>query len=126
MLPCPYSNWNAGDEYRLNARSKARFRESKEGEIPWINLDDLNRMILEDLLKQYEIEGLRCRKPWPDSVEGLGRLRNKYIICPISNGNVALMTYLAKFGGLPWDVILGPDLVKHYKPDRKMYLSAPF
>ena len=56
-------------------------------------------MILEDLVKQYKIEGLRRLKPWPDSVEGFGRLKKKYVICPISNGNVALMTYLAKFGG---------------------------
>ena len=43
----------------------------------------------------------------------------------MSNGNVALMVHLAKFAGLPWDVILGSDLVRHYKPDREMYLSAP-
>ncbi|HTP27300.1 MAG TPA: HAD hydrolase-like protein, partial [Anaeromyxobacteraceae bacterium] len=60
------------------------------------------------------------------SVEGLTRLKRKYIISPMSNGNVALMTNLAKFGGLPWDVVLGSDLVQHYKPDREMYLSAPF
>jgi 2-haloacid dehalogenase len=110
----------------------------RKGEIPWTNQDDLSRMILEDLLKQYKIEGLseeekanwahvwRRLKPWPDSVEGLGRLKKKYIISPMSNGNVAQMTNLAKFGGLPWDVILASDLVKHYKPDREMYLSAPF
>jgi 2-haloacid dehalogenase len=110
----------------------------RKGEIPWTNLDDLNRMILEGLLKQYKIDGLseeekanwahvwRRLKPWPDSVEGLGRLKKKYVISPLSNGNVALMTCLAKFGGLPWDLILGSDLVKHYKPDREMYLSAPF
>jgi 2-haloacid dehalogenase len=110
----------------------------RKGEIPWTNLDDLNRITLEDLLKQYEIEGLsegektdlahvwRRLKPWTDSVEGLGRLKRRYIISPLSNGNVALMTNVAKFGGLPWDLILGSDLVKHYKPDREMYLSAPF
>lgn len=43
----------------------------------------------------------------------------------MSNGNVALMTHLAKFSGLPSDVILGGDLVRHYKPDREMYVSAP-
>lgn len=110
----------------------------RRGEITWTNLDDLARTVLEDLLKQYKIDGLsdeekanwahvwRRLKPWPDSVEGLGRLKKKYVISPLSNGNVALMTYLAKFGGLPWDAILGSDLVKHYKPDREMYLSAPF
>ena len=108
----------------------------RKREIPWTKLDDLHRMMLEDLLKQYNIEGLsdaektdwahvwRRLKPWPDSVKGLTRLKEKYIISPLSNGNVALMTSLGKFGGLPWDVILGSDLVKHYKPDREMYLSA--
>jgi 2-haloacid dehalogenase len=124
------------DRWRLGYRPA--MEKVRKGEIPWTNLDDLDRMILDDLLKQYKIEGLsdgeksnwahvwRRLKPWPDSVEGLRRLKGKYLISPMSNGNVALMTRLAKFGGLPWDVILGSDLVKHYKPDREMYLSAPF
>jgi len=107
-------------------------------EIPWTNLDNLDLIILDDLLKQYKIENLsdeekldwahvwRRLKPWPDSVEGLTQLKKQYIISPLSNGNVAMMTNLAKFGGLPWDLILGSDLVRHYKPDREMYLSAPF
>jgi 2-haloacid dehalogenase len=110
----------------------------RKGEIPWTRLDDLERMILDDLLKKYKIQELsegekvswahvwRRLNPWPDSVQGLTRLKKKYIISPMSNGNVALMTNLAKFGGLPWDAILAPDLVQHYKPDREMYLSAPF
>ncbi|MBS0578897.1 MAG: haloacid dehalogenase type II [Proteobacteria bacterium] len=130
-------NWvEFTDRWRLGympAMDKVR-----RGEIPWTPLDDLQRMILEDLLKQYRIEGLseqekihwahvwRRLKPWPDSVEGLTRLKRKYIISPMSNGNVALMTHLAKFAGLPWDLVLGSDLVQHYKPDREMYLSAPF
>jgi 2-haloacid dehalogenase len=130
-------NWvEFADRWRLGyapAMDKVR-----KGEIPWTNLDNLHRMILDDLLKQYKIEGLseeekmnwahvwRRLKPWPDSVEGLTRLKKKYIISPLSNGNIALMANLAKFGGLPWDVILGSDIVKHYKPDREMYLSAPF
>jgi len=123
------------DRWRMGYRpamDKVRKRE-----IPWTKLDDLQRMILEDLLKQYRIEGLsekektdwahvwRRLKPWPDSVEGLTRLKRNYIISPMSNGNVALMTHLAKFAGLPWDLILGSDLVQHYKPDRETYLSAP-
>jgi len=124
------------DRWRLGYRPA--MDKVRKGEIPWTNLDDLQRMILDDLLKQYKIEGLseeekvnwahvwRRLQPWSDSVEGLSRLKRKYIISPMSNGNVALMTNLAKFGGLPWDVILGSDLVKHYKPDREMYLSAPF
>lgn len=124
------------DHWRLGYRPA--MDKVRTGEIPWTNLDDLHRMILEDLLKQYKIEGLseeekvkwvhvwRRLKPWPDSVEGLTRLKKKYIISPMSNGNVALMTNLAKFAGLPWDLILGSDIVRHYKPDREMYMSAPF
>jgi 2-haloacid dehalogenase len=108
----------------------------RKGGLPWTMLDDLHRMILEDLLKEFKIEGLteeekgswthvwRRLKPWPDSVEGLTRLKKKYVIAPLSNGNIALMTNLAKFGGLPWDAILGSELVRHYKPDREVYVSA--
>jgi len=129
-------NWaEFTDRWRLGyspAMDKVR-----KGEIPWTTLDDLQRMILEELLRHFKIEGLteeqisnwahvwRRLRPWPDSVEGLNRLKQKYILSPMSNGNVALMTSLAKFGGLPWDLILGSDLVQHYKPDREMYLSAP-
>jgi 2-haloacid dehalogenase len=110
----------------------------RKGEIPWTRLDDLHRMILEDLLKEFKIENLtdqeivswsyvwRRLKPWPDSVEGLTRLKKRYVIAPLSNGNIALMANLAKFGGLPWDAILGAELVKHYKPDNEVYLSAPY
>ena len=129
-------NWvEFADRWRLGYRPA--MDKVRKGAIPWTKLDDLHRMILDALLKDYKI-GLseqekvdwshvwRRLKPWPDSVEGLTRLKKKYIISPMSNGNVALMTNLAKFGGLPWDVILGSDLVQHYKPDREMYMSAPF
>ncbi|MGH9679010.1 MAG: haloacid dehalogenase type II [Candidatus Acidiferrales bacterium] len=124
------------DQWRLGyhpAMNKVR-----TGEIPWTRLDDLHRMILEDLLKEYKIDNLteeekvswthvwRRLKPWPDSVEGLTRLKKKYIIAPLSNGNIALMANLAKFGGLPWDAILGAELVRHYKPDDEVYRSAPY
>jgi 2-haloacid dehalogenase len=130
-------NWaDFADRWRLGygpAMNKVR-----KGEVPWTRLDDLHRMILEDLLKEFKIKDLsegeivswtyvwRRLKPWPDSVEGLTRLKKKYIIAPLSNGNIALMTNLAKFGGLPWDAILGAELVKHYKPDNEVYLSAPY
>src|SRR4029453_16549046 len=62
--------------------------------------------------------------PWPDAVAGLTRLKRKFIIAPLSNGNISLMTNLAKFAGLPWDCILGAELAKHYKPDREVYQFA--
>src|SRR5262245_14411936 len=108
----------------------------RKGEIPWTKLDVLHRGTLEKLLVEFHIGGLseadedhfnRCwhrLKPWPDSVRGLTRLKTKYIVAPLSNGNVSLMTDLAKFGGLPWDCILGAELARHYKPDREVYQSA--
>jgi 2-haloacid dehalogenase len=63
-------------------------------------------------------------QPWPDAVAGLTRLKKKFIIAPLSNGNIALMTHMAKHSGLPWDCILGAELVRHYKPDREVYQSA--
>jgi len=128
-------NWSDfADRWRLGY--KPTMDKVRKGEIPWTRLDDLHRMILDDLLKEFKIQGLteqekvswthvwRRLKPWPDSVEGLTRLKKKYVIAPLSNGNIALMTNLAKFGGLPWDVILGSELARHYKPDREVYVSA--
>ena len=63
-------------------------------------------------------------RPWPDAVAGLTRMKKKFIVAPLSNGNISLMTDLAKHGGLPWDAILGAELVRHYKPDREVYQSA--
>jgi len=108
----------------------------RTGELPWTKLDDLHRMLLEDLLKEFGMNGLseaekdhwnrvwHRLKPWPDSVAGLTRLKKKYIIAPLSNGNVALLTDMAKNAGLPWDLILSAELAKHYKPDRESYLTA--
>lgn len=62
--------------------------------------------------------------PWPDVTEGLRRLKHRYIIAPISNGSIALMTRLARYAGLPWDAILGADISRTYKPDPRTYLAA--
>ena len=109
----------------------------RTGDLPWTRLDELHRMILDQLLKEFKIEGLteaekdhwnrvwHRLKPWPDCVTGLTRLRKRFVIAPLSNGNIALMTDMAKNSGLPWDAILGAELVRHYKPDREVYLSAP-
>ena len=113
--------------------SMARVRS---GELPWMKIDALHRMILDELLKEFEITSLSEDEkdqwnkvwhrltPWPDSVSGLGRLRKRFVIATLSNGNVALLTNMAKFGGLPWDCILSAELMKHYKPDPETYLGA--
>ena len=108
----------------------------RKGEIPWTNLDHLNRPLLEVLLRKFGISGLSDEekdhwnrvwhrlKPWPDSIAGLTRLRTKYTIAPLSNGNVALLADMAKHAGIPWDLILSAELARHYKPDREAYLTA--
>ena len=108
----------------------------RKGELPWTTLDRLHRMSLDALLPQFKLTGLteaetaalnkawHRLRPWPDSVAGLTRLKQKFIIAPLSNGNIALMTDLAKFAGLPWDCILGAELARHYKPDPEVYRSA--
>jgi 2-haloacid dehalogenase len=121
--------WRAGYQPAMN--------RVRTGELPWTKLDDLHRLMLNKLLVDFGIAGRLSAsevdalnhawhrlQPWPDSVSGLTRLKKKFIIAPLSNGNIALMTDLAKSGGLPWDCILGAELVRHYKPDREVYQSA--
>jgi 2-haloacid dehalogenase len=108
----------------------------RTGERPWTKLDDLHRMTLDRILPEFGITTLtddekadlnrtwHRLQPWPDSVAGLTRLKKRLIIAPLSNGNIGLMTDLAKHAGLPWDCILGAELVRHYKPDREVYQSA--
>ena len=108
----------------------------RKGELPWTKLDVLHRMILDSLLPEFGLTGLTEEEkdhwnrvwhrltPWPDSVPGLTRLKKKFIIAPLSNGNVALLTDMAKHAGLPWDLILGAEVARHYKPDREAYLTA--
>ena len=108
----------------------------RRGELPWTNLDTLHRMVLDELLVKFGITGLseadidhlnrvwHRLDPWPDSVEGLTRLRKRFVLSPLSNGNVALLTNMAKYAGLPWDCILSAELAKHYKPDPETYQTA--
>jgi len=108
----------------------------RKGELPWTKLDVLHRAVLDALLKEFGITGLTEEekdhwnqvwhrlKPWPDSVAGLARLKKRFTIAPLSNGNVSLLADMAKNAGLPWDLILSAELARHYKPDREVYLSA--
>ena len=61
---------------------------------------------------------------WPDTVEGLRRLKTRYIIGTLSNGNVGLLTRMAKHAGLPWDVVLGSETARAYKPLPQAYLAS--
>jgi 2-haloacid dehalogenase len=108
----------------------------RKGELPWMKLDALHRMILNQLLEEFQITGLTEQEKehwnavwhrlygWPDAVEGLTLLKKSYIIATLSNGNVSLLVEMAKFAGLPWDTVFGSDLFHHFKPDPEVYLGA--
>jgi 2-haloacid dehalogenase len=108
----------------------------RKGTLPWTKLDALHRMILDELLGEFQITGLSEEEkeswnqvwhrltPWPDSVPGLTRLKQKYVLATLSNGNVSLLVDMAKNAGLPWDAIPSAELFRHYKPDREIYLGA--
>ena len=108
----------------------------RDGEVPWTNLDALHRASLDALLEEFDIATLDEQEkvhlnrvwhrlqPWPDSVEGLMRLKKRYILATLSNGNVALLVNMAKHTGLPWDAILGAEVARHYKPQPQAYLTT--
>lgn len=108
----------------------------RAGEVPWQTLDSLHRTSLDRLVAEFGIQGLtesdlahmnrgwHRLKPWPDSVPGLTRLKSRFIIGPLSNGNVSLLLNMAKNAGIPWDMIFGSDLFGHFKPDPETYLGV--
>ena len=121
-------SWRAGYGPAMN--------KVRSGEMPWTKIDDLHRMILDELVEEYGLTGMsepelvhfneawHRLSPWPDTVSGLNKLKSKYVITTLSNGNVSLLTHMAKNGGLPWDAILSAELSGHYKPDPEAYLKA--
>ena len=121
---------------RWRAAYQPNLDRVRRGELPWTILDELHRDALVELLPEFGIAPLPEKdirfltscwhrlSPWPDAVEGLRRLKRKYVIGPLSNGNISLLVNLAKFAELPWDVIFGADLFRHYKPDPETYLGV--
>ena len=119
------------DKWR--ARYQPAMAKVRSGERPWTRLDDLHRENLVELLPEFGISGLAKGEidhlnrawhrldGWPDTVEGLTRLKRKYILVTLSNGNVALMVNMAKNAGLPWDAILGAETARAYKPQPEAY-----
>jgi 2-haloacid dehalogenase len=108
----------------------------RNAEIGFTKLDNLHRMALDQLLPEFGIKNVpeadldhlnrawHRLDPWPDSVPGLTRLKTKFVLTTLSNGNVALMVNMAKRAGLPWDTILGAEPTKHYKPHPQAYLGT--
>jgi len=128
-------DWAAfADAWRAGYRpAMARVRS---GALGWTSIDALHRMILDELLVRFALKGLseaeidhlnrvwHRLKPWPDARAGLRRLKRDHVVATLSNGNVALLTNMAKHAGLPWDCILSAELFQHYKPDPETYLGA--
>ena len=108
----------------------------RSGELGWTRIDDLHRLILEGILPQFGLQNLTEAErkhlnlvwhrlhSWPDSVEGMHKLRRKFSLCTLSNGNLSLLSDLAKHNGLPWDLILSAENFQHYKPDPETYLGV--
>ena len=128
------ADWAAfADAWR--AGYKPAMDRVRRGALPWQTIDQLHRMILNELLGRFKLQLTEPEKqelnrawhrlrPWPDALAGLRRLKRRYIIAPLSNGNMALLIDLAKSRGLPWDCILSAELFRHYKPDPETYRGA--
>ncbi|MEO7115897.1 MAG: haloacid dehalogenase type II [Caldimonas sp.] len=111
-------------------------RRVASGAAPWATIDVLHREILDTLLPRFGLEGLdesaraglnfawHRLDPWPDSAAGLHRLKRRWPIATLSNGNVSLLVDLARHGGLPWDTVLSGELIRKYKPDPAVYRMA--
>ena len=123
------------DEWRREGYVEAIAR-IRRGEAPWEIVDVLHRRMLDELLARHGVQGLPEAEvehfnrvwhrlaPWPDAVPGLARLKRRCIIAPLSNGNMALLTNMARHAGLPWDCILSAELFGAYKPDPAVYRGA--
>ena len=121
-------SWRAGYGPAMN--------KVRSGELPWTDIDDLHRMILDELVVEFGLDGLSEAElayfnrawhrltPWPDTVGGLHRLKSQFVIATLSNGNVSLLTNMAKHAGLPWDAVFSAELAQQYKPDQRAYLKA--
>lgn len=126
--PAFASAWRAG--YR------PAMQRVRTGDLPWMKIDALHRLILDGLLERFGLGTLpddardhlnRCwhrLDPWPDAVEGLTRLKRRFTITTLSNGNFSLLTNMARHAGLPWDCIVSAELFHHYKPDPETYLGT--
>ena len=118
------------------ARYQPALDRVRTGAVPWTKLDVLHRASLDALLVEFGIRGLgepeidhlnrawHRLDPWPDVVAGLGRLKRRFALATCSNGNVALIVNMARRAGLPWDAVLGAEVLRRYKPDPEVYLGS--
>ena len=127
-----------GGEFALAWRAgyQPAMRRVMSGELGWTLIDDLHRLILDQILEKFglidltETQKQHLNKawhrldPWPDVVAGLTRLKSRHTICTLSNGNIGLLTHMAKRAALPWDCILSAEVFRAYKPDPATYLGV--
>ncbi|MYI89624.1 MAG: haloacid dehalogenase type II [Gammaproteobacteria bacterium] len=134
------SQLNQVDGELFADRWRSKYQPSMErirsGNRPFVKLDDLHYENLNEVLVDFGVDALdetikqhlnrawHRLNPWADSVEGLRRLKTIYIIATLSNGNVALIVNMARNAGLPWDMVLGAEVVGHYKPQPESYLKS--
>ncbi len=123
------------DDWRIKGYISATGRVQR-GELPWMNVDRLHRLMLDELLTEFGVTGLEEAEkdnlnrvwhrlgPWSDVIGGLKRLRKRYLLSTLSNGNIALLTNMAKNAGLPWDCVLSAELARCYKPNQRVYQVA--
>jgi 2-haloacid dehalogenase len=116
-------------------RYQPQLETVRSGEREWVVLDVLHREALDDVLAELELDLAPEQRdeltlawhrldPWPDTVAGLTRLKERYVIAPCSNGHIAQSVALARYAGLPWDAILGAEIARAYKPDPRVYLAS--
>ncbi|MBM3531682.1 MAG: haloacid dehalogenase type II [Alphaproteobacteria bacterium] len=130
----PIDGAGLADAWR--AAYQPAMEEIRSGRRPFAHLDTLHRENLDRIAARFGLSGLdeatlshinrvwHRLDPWPDTVPGLRRLRARFLLAPLSNGGVGLLTRMAKRAGLPWDLILSGELFEGYKPEPKVYLGA--
>ena len=124
--------WRAGYQPAM----RRAMQPGSTGEVAWSRLDELHRGILDELLPRFGLAALDEAErahlnlvwhrldAWPDAALGLQRLKARFTIATLSNGNVSLLVDMAKRAGLPWDCVLSAELFRRYKPDPAVYRGA--
>lgn len=114
---------------------KPAMAEVRDGQLGWTRIDDLHRKILDRILPEFGQDLPEDQRrhlnlawhrlaPWTDAIEGLTRLKSRFTIVTLSNGNLSLLANMAKQAKLPWDLILSAEVFRHYKPDPEAYLGV--
>jgi 2-haloacid dehalogenase len=128
------------DWYKFADAWRGEYQDAMEdvraGRAAFCKLDILHRQNLERVLPRFKIDGLREDElrelnlawhrldAWPDVASGLARLKRRYFLAPLSNGNISIMVDLARRNDFFWDAILGAEFARDYKPKPRVYLAA--